>query len=199
MIEQTNWFKVQSLYRYVRQRTEDKKVFKYVEVGATFALIAIFLITAIAPTASAISQLIGEINSKELTTKSMKQKIANIVSSQDSYAKIQEQYQILESAYPSKPEFYQAASIFSSASKQAGVSIDQLRYNLSGNNNSDAQKKYSYNIICSSNGSYSNFLSMIDNLTQNRRLIDIDSMTFSQVSNKINLNMSANLVYLPLD
>jgi hypothetical protein len=149
MIEQTNWFKVQSLYRYVRQQSENKKTFKYFEIGATFLLITIFLVTAIAPTASAISKLLGEIKSKEITTKSMKQKIINIVAAQDSYAQAQEQYQLIESSYPSKPEFYQAASTFSSISRLSNTSMKQIKYDLS-----DKNETSSYGVNLAIDGSY---------------------------------------------
>lgn len=192
MIEQTNWFKTQSLYRYIRQQSENKKTFKYLEIGATFLLITIFLVTAIAPTASAISQLLGEIKSREITTRSMKQKIINVITAQNNYAQAQEQFQILESSYPSTPKFYQAASTFSSISRQSSTSIKQLKYSLPTD-----QESYSYDIDLTVDGSYQNFLSMINQLSQDRRLIDIKSITLSQSNNDLNLNLSTNLVYLP--
>jgi Tfp pilus assembly protein PilO len=192
MIEKTSWFKTQSLYQYIRQQSENRKIFKYLEVGSTFLLITIFLITAIAPTASAISQLIGEIKSKEITTKSMKQKISNVVAAQENYSQAQEQFQILESSYPSNPEFYQAASTFSSISRQSNASIKQLKYDLSNN-----QEDLSYGVNLVIDGSYQDFLNLINQVSQGRRLIDIDSITINQSDNNLSLNLSTNLVYLP--
>lgn len=192
MIEQTNWFKTQSLYRYIRQQSENKKMFKYLEIGATFLLITIFLVTAIAPTASAISKLLGEIKSREITTRSMKQKIVNVIAAQNNYSEAQEQFQILESSYPSEPRFYQTASTFSSISKQSNTSIKQLKYSFP-----DDQEIYSYDVDLTLDGSYQNFLSTINQLSQDRRLIDINSITISQSDENLNLNLSTNLLYLP--
>jgi Tfp pilus assembly protein PilO len=192
MIEKTSWFKNQAIYRYVRLQAENKKLFKYLEVGATFLLITIFLTTAIAPTASAISKLLGELKSKEITSNSMRQKLINVITAQDYYAQAQEQFQILESSYPSNPEFYQTASTFSSISKQSNTSIKQLKYNLS-----NTQEDLSYGVNLIIDGSYQNFLSLINQVSQGRRLIDIDSITISQSDNNLNLNLSTNLVYLP--
>jgi Tfp pilus assembly protein PilO len=192
MIEKTSWFKTQSLYQYIRQQSENRKIFKYLEVASTFILITIFLVAAIAPTASAISKLIGEIKSKEITSKSMKQKISNIIVAQENYSQAQEQFQVLESSYPSNPEFYQAASIFSSISRQSNTSIKQLKYNLSTN-----QKDLSYGVNLIINGSYQDFLNLINQVGQGRRLIDIDSITINQSDNNLSLNLSTNLVYLP--
>ncbi len=198
MIEQTSWFKNQSIYRYVRSQAENKKFLKYVEISATFLLVTVFLITAIAPTASAISKLVGEIKSKELTTKSMKQKIINVVSAQSNYAQAQEKFQILESSYPSNPEFYLTASNFSSISRKSDVSIKQLKYNLSNQKNTDSQK-YSYDVNLSLGGPYSSLLNMINNITYGRRLIDINSITINQTTDGINLDISTNLPYLPIN
>jgi Tfp pilus assembly protein PilO len=197
MIEKSSWFKNQSIYRYVRQQAENKRFFKYLEVGATFLLITIFLTTAIAPTASAISKLVGEIRSKELTTRSMKQKIINVVAAQNYYAQAQEQFQILESSYPSDPEFYQAASNFSSVSRQSGTSVKQLKYNLS-QPNADSTF-FSYDVSLSAIGSYSGFLDVINRLVKSRRLIDVNSIIISQTTDSLNLNISTNLPYLPLN
>jgi Tfp pilus assembly protein PilO len=192
MIEKTSWFKTQSLYQYIRQQSEDRKIFKYLEVASTFLLITIFLLVAIAPTASAISKLIGEIKSKEITTKSMKQKISNVVAAQENYSQAQEQFQILESSYPSNPEFYQAASTFSSISRRSNTSIKQLKYDLSNN-----QEDLSYGVNLVIDGSYQDFLNLINQVSQGRRLIDINSITINQSDNNLNLNLSTNLVYLP--
>lgn len=196
MIEKTNWFKNQSIYQYIRQQSENRKVMQYLEVGATFTLITIFLITAIAPTASAISKLLGEIKSKETTSIVMKQKIANVVLAQDDFAKAQEKFSILESSYPSKPEFYKAASTFSSLSKQSNTYIKQIRYNLD-----DDQKKQdiqSYGVNLTIGGSYQGILTMIEMIRQDRRLIDIDSIVFNQTSKDLTLNLSTRLVYSPI-
>lgn len=196
MIEQTSWFKNQYIYRYVRNQAENKKFFKYIEISATFLLVTVFLITAIAPTASAISQLVGEIKSKEITTKSMKQKIINVVSAQNNYAQAQEKFRILESSYPSDPEFYLTASNFSSMSRESGIYITKLKYNLSSHKNTDSQK-YSYDVNLSLSGPYSGILNMINDITYGRRLIDINSITISQTTDGINLDVSTNLPYLP--
>ena len=196
MIEKTNWFINQSIYQYIRQQTENRKVMQTLEIGGTFALITIFLITAIAPTASAISKLFGEIKSKELTTISMKQKIANIVLAQDDFAKVQEKFSILESSYPSNPEFYKAASTFSSISNQSNTSIKQIKYNL--DNNSKKQNIHSYNVSLDIRGSYQGMLDMIKKVENGRRLININSATFTTNDKELILNMSTSLVYSPI-
>lgn len=196
MIEKTNWFKNQSIYRYIRQQTEKRKVMQYLEIGATFALITFFLIAAIAPTASAISKLLGEIKSKEVTTATMKQKIQNIVLAQDDFSQVQEKFSTIESSYPSKPEFYKAASTFSSISKQSNTYIDQIKYNL--DNGSKKQDIQSYDVNLVVDGSYTDMLDMIKKIGFDRRLININGVNFSQTKKGLNLNLSTTLVYSPI-
>jgi len=196
MIEKTNWFINQSIYQYIRQQAENRKVMQYLEIGGTFALITIFLIAAITPTASAISKLLGDIKSKELTTISMKQKIANVVLAQDDFAQVQEKFSILESSYPSNPEFYKAASTFSSISRQSNTYIKQVRYNL--DNNSKKQNIHSYDVDLNISGSYPEMLDMVKRIEGGRRLINISSVGFTKNDKGITLNVSTNLVYSPI-
>lgn len=196
MIEKTSWFKNQSIYQYIRQQAENKKMFKYLEVGGTFLLVTIFLVTAIAPTASAISKLLGEIKSKEASTRAMKLKLVNIISAQDDYAKAQEKFLVLESSYPSNPEFYNAASTFSSITKQSGSSIKQLKYDLT-KNQSDSDT-ISYNVDLVMSGSYPQLLDTINRISNSRRLININSINFNQTNKSLNLLLSTKLVYSPI-
>jgi Tfp pilus assembly protein PilO len=205
MIEKTNWFQLQPLYQYLRQQAENKKFLKYLEIGATFSLVAIFLLTAIAPTASAISSLLGEIKSKELTTNSMKQKILNILTAQENYSAVQEKYQVLESSYPTSQEFYNSASSFSSISKESSTSLKQIKFDLTDDKLKQSTN-YSFGVNLTADGSYASIMEMIKKVTQGRRLVDIKSIKISQnndnnsnSSNNLDLNLSTSLFYSPIN
>jgi len=197
MIEKTNWFQLQPLYQYLRQQAENKKFLKYLEIGATFSLVAIFLLTAIAPTASAISSLLGEIKSKELTTNSMKLKILNILAAQENYSAVQEKYQILESSYPTSQEFYNSASSFSSISKESSTSLRQIKFDLT--DESKQSTNYSFGVNLVADGSYASVVEMIKKVTQGRRLVDIKSIKISPNNSDLNLNLSTSLFYSPIN
>lgn len=207
MIEKTNWFQLQPLYHYLRQQAENQKFLKYLEIGSTFSLVAIFLFTAIAPTASAISSLIGEIKSKELTTNSMRQKITSILSAQESYSAVQEKYQILESSYPTSQEFYNSVSAFSAISKDSSSYLKQIKFSLNDELKLNQEDPLSFGINLSTEGSYTAALDMIKKIAGGRRLVDISSVQITQSSadgktsssNDINLNLSTGLFYLPIN
>ncbi len=211
MIEKTSWFQLQPLYQYLRQQAENKKSYKYLEIGATFFLIAIFLFTAITPTATAISKLVGEIKSKQILEKKLKSKINSVILAQDNYSLMQEnsRYQILESSFPARPRYYQSALSFSASSLNSNTNLNQLSFNLnstdSPNNTTDISKQ-SFGINISAQGDYQSFLEMINMIINTRRLTDIESIQLNQIDTKeksslnsdfINLNLSTSLYYLP--
>lgn len=199
MIEQTSWFKLQPLYRYIRLQAENRQFLKYIEIAATFFLIAIFLFSAIMPTASAISSLIGEIKSKETMSTAMSAKISNIMQAQESFAQIQEDYSVLESSYPTNPNFYQSAATISSLSKEVSTPIKQISFVLDGQSQSDT-----FDLNFTNNGNYLPLISYIEKLANTRRLMSINSISISQVnadssssSPQLSLTVNTSLFYLP--
>lgn len=211
MIEKTSWFQLQPLYKHLRQQAENKKSYKYLEIGATFSLIAIFLFTAIAPTASAISKLIGEIKSKQVLEKKLKSKINSIILAQDNYSLMQEKsrYQILESSFPSRPRYYESAMAFSSSSQNSNTTLKQLSFDTQkydSSNQTPGESKQLFGVNASIQGDYPSSLKMINSIVNSRRLTDLESIQFSQIDKKeqsssssafININLSSSLFYLP--
>lgn len=201
MIERTTWFQLQPLYQYVRQQSEKKQFFKYIEIGSTFFLIATFLFLAIMPTATAISSLVGEIKSKEVLSVSMSSKISDIMQAQESFSQIQEDYSIIESSYPSLPKFNESASVISYISKESSTPIKQLRFQL---NNKDDQTSSSdaFAVNLTTLGTYKSILNSIEGLSSARRLVNIKSVQISQIDenkingNQLNLTINADLYYL---
>jgi len=216
MIERNNWTwsQIQPLYRYVRQQAENKKFLKYLEIGATFSLIAIFLFLAIKPTASAISKLLGEIKSKELLISQMKTKINSVVTAQNSYSEAQEKYQIIESSLPDNPRFYQAASNLYGIANQSSINVDNLSFGLDTVNDVNKTKTKDNENVDSSfftlrlngYGSYLQSIDLIKKIINNRRLVDINNIQLDQISkkeidqnpslqNQLSISLSSNLFY----
>jgi len=203
MIEKPTLNQIRPLYQYLRQQAENKKVTKYLEIAATFTLIAIFLFFAIQPTALAISSLLGEIKSKTLASQKMKAKIDSILQAQDSFSQAQEKYSILESGFPSNPNFYQAAINFATISKQYSTKIKQLNFSISetdANSKKDTNSLIkSFQINLSTTSQYQSALFLIKGLLDNRRLIDISSIKFSRPDNKTDSDLAPGSVYLNID
>lgn len=201
---------IKPLYQYLRKQAENKKALKYLEVAATFSLIAIFLFFAIKPTALAISSLLGEIKSKQSATQKMTAKINNIMKAQESFSQAQEKYFILESGFPSNPNFYQVVANFYTLAQKYSLKINQLKFDLSSDNSetdNDSQVEY-FKVKFSSIGEYQSSIYFINELLNNRRLIDITSVKMSQPKNNsgedvydpntVNINLEANIPYSPI-
>jgi hypothetical protein len=212
MIERITFNQVRPLYQYLREQAENKKAAKYLELAATFILISVFLFLAIKPTALAISSLVGEIKSKELASRKMKTKINSIIQAQSSYAQAQEKYSIIESSFPSNPNFYQAAVNFSTVAKGSSLDVKQLKFDLDeeeqqGKQKDDESLTKSFQMTLSSDGQYQSAISFIKEILNNRRLVDISSIRLSQPnndesktnSNIINLTVNSNLFYSPIE
>ena len=215
MIAKPTLSQIRPLYQYLRQQAENKKIAKYLEITATFALITVFLLLAIKPTALAISSLLGEIKSKELASQKMKSKINSIIQAQDSFSQAQEKYSILESGFPSNPNFYQAATNFSTISKQSSINLKQISFNVSSDDQQEDKKDKktltkSFSINVSADSQYQTSLSFIKELLNNRRLIDISSIKFGRPDEKnqtdsdlnpgtVTLSINSNLFYSPIE
>ena len=210
MKQDDNLDRIRPLYQYLRKQAENKKTAKYLEVAGTFIFITIFLFLAIKPTALAISSLVGEIKSKEIANQKMKARINSIIQAQDSFAQAQEKYSVLESGFPSNPGFYQAAVNFSTIAQMSSLKINQLEFDLSNEskeekaNNSQIKN---FQINFSSTGQYQSAISFIKELLNNRRLVNISSIRFSQPkdsntitgSSIINISLDADIPYSPIE
>jgi Tfp pilus assembly protein PilO len=206
MIEKTTWSQLGPLYQYLRKQADNKKFLKYLEIGATFSLITIFLFFAIKPTATAISTLVGEIKSKELNIKNMKNKIIDLMKAQDLYSQVQEKYSLVDSSFPSNQRLYQVASNFSTVSQQSSVANSKLFFNLNTADTEKSNTSESYKVVLSGTGQYPSILEVIKKLASTRRLVDIKSIQISnsdELNNKnvlpgsVTFSISSDLFYLP--
>jgi len=207
MIYNKNWFQLQPMYSYIRKQAENEKFLRYLEIGGTFTLIAIFLFFAIMPTMTTIFSLLGEIKSKEDFIKKVDKKIANIIKAQENYSQIQEKYSLVEESFPSQPNFYNGASNLATLFKNSSLEIGQLGFNLSDattKEETNDQFFKSYQINVSGTGTYSAIIDMIKKMSNNRRLLNTSSIQIGRIktdnnetgSKNIKISLSNDLFYL---
>lgn len=208
MIYNKNWFQLQPMYNFLRKQAENEKFLRYLEIGGTFTLIAIFLFFAIMPTMTTIFSLLGEIKSKESFIEKVDKKIANIIKAQENYSQVQEKYSLVEESFPSQPQYYNGASNLATLFKNSSLDINQIGFNLNDETTSEKNdKKFfkSYQINLSGEGQYSSIISMIKEMANNRRLVTTSRISIDQIktdknetgSNKIEFSLSNDLFFLP--
>lgn len=205
MINTKNWFQLRPMYDYIRKQAENEKTLKYLEVGATFTLIAIFLFFAIMPTMTTIFSLWGEIESKRTFIEKVNIKIANIIKAQDNFAQVQESYSTIEESFPSLPQYYNGATNMATLFRDSFLDINQIGFILIDQNTEKNDQFFkSYRIDITGQGQYSAMIDMITKMLNNRRLANISNIQISQnqtedtaSSNKIKINLTSDLYFLP--
>lgn len=170
--------RLKPLYEYLKKQQENYRFIRSVEISATFVLISFFLFFAIRPTALTIASLWGDIQSKQLLKNNMKTQIDNIVKAQDLFSQVQERYQIVDNSLPDRPQFAQVAQQIQQTGNNSGLSINSFDYNLqTDNKNSIAPYVKYYQVSLNLNGSFSTVTKLVSDLLQNRRLININSIS----------------------
>jgi hypothetical protein len=204
MIQLNSFLQLQQINKYLRKQRESQKFLNYIEISATFSLIAIFLFFAIKPTATAIFSLIGDIKAKEALSQQLKGKINSVIKAQDVFSQAQGRYDVIESCLPDRPKFYQAAVNFSGASQKVNTSLGRVSYNINNNNEGKlAPNIDSYDVAVGTKGTYSSVLSYIDMLLNGRRLVQLKDIQVgkggekeSVSSNEVDMSLSTKLFFL---
>lgn len=185
--------RINPLFAYLRKQKENQKVVKLFEVGSTFFLISFFILLAIKPTFLTISTLLGDIKSKELLNKQFKAKINDVIVAQELFSQVQERYSLVESSLPINPRFYQAASQLTASAQNRQIMVDKLAFVV------QSPDYFSTNISTAS--SFMSAISLVSDIMQNRRLINIDSFNFSVskslLDQKIDFNLPLKIYYWP--
>lgn len=172
--------RLRQLSDFLKKQQENKKFISSLEVGITFFLISFFLFFAIKPTALTISSLVGEIKSKETINTQMKGKIDNLIQSQEAYSLAQGRYQIIESSLPSRPGFYESFGQIKETLDRSGTKISSGGFDLNKINekNKEDPNIKTYSMSLNVKNSFNNSLKIITDLLNNRRLIDISTISF---------------------
>jgi len=185
--------KINPLLSYLSRQRENNKFIKSVEISATFLLISFFTFFAIKPTLLTISKLVGDIKAKEILVKELKAKINNVIISQDLFSQVQEKYALVEASLPSSPRFYQATSQIVGLTEKNQVYLDKINYSISDSN--------FYSTSISTSSSFLSATSLLSGLLQNKRLFQIDQISFSLEkdtgSKTININLPLKIYYWP--
>ena len=205
MIDTKNWFQLRPMYSYIRKQAENEKFLKYLEIGGTFTLIAIFLFFAIMPTITTISSLIGDIKSKEAFIKKVDLKVSKIIKAQESYSQVQEKYYLIEDSFPTMAQYYSGTSNLATIFKESLLDINQISLNLNEDKDKSSQFFKSYKINIGGEGQYSSVLEMVKKMLNNRRLADTVNFRLSQLesdksqntSKNIKINLTSDLYFLP--
>lgn len=174
---------VQPLIEYLKKQRENEKFLKSVENIATIALIVFFLIFAVRPTLLTISALVGDIKSKEVLKTHMRLKINNIIQAQDTFSQVQERYSVINSSLPDSPQYADIARQIQSLGQSTGFYLDQINFDIRPPKTSNSLS--SYNIKFGGPLNFPAILSFLEQLDQFRRLLYVNSLSFSTLASDV--------------
>ena len=184
--------KISPILEYVAKQKENQKFIKSLELGGTLFLISFFIFFAIKPTVLTISALIGEIRSKELLSTELKSKINDVIVAQDLFSQVQEKYSLIESSLPSSPKFSQLVVQLNGASSEQQINLDTLSFSVDN-------RLFTTSISTAS--SFAAALGLVAQLSNNRRLMEINGVNLSIGKNsenkQINFNLPISIYYWP--
>lgn len=173
------------MFGYIKKQQQNRQFQRTLELTATFALITFFMYFAIRPTFLTISALKGEIESKKIIKEELRKKINSIIIAQDLYSQIQGNYQIVNSALPDRPDYYQSAWEIVSTAGENSVATGNLQFSLETAANSNTGKDSLdpglglFSIGVNSTGPFLSLVNTAAGLIDNRRLVNISSLRFS--------------------
>ncbi len=183
--------KTDKLINYISREQENKKSRRLSEIGFTLLVIALFAFLAIKPTFSKISELMGTIKSKKMLSAEMEKKIRSIVQAQDNFAKIQDEYPLIQSCIPSYPSFSNASSLIQKSGERNSIAFQKINFNLDQDKNIETGN---FHINTSSQGDFLAFLQTIDQLSKSRRPLTIDTFSFSIPKSQSSASPSASQI-----
>jgi len=179
---------VSSLTEFLAKQRENKRFGQTVEISATFFLISVFLFSAVRPAITTISSLVGEIRAKQSLSDQMRSKINDLVYAQDAFSDIQEKYSLIESSLPSSPRFAHAAIQLKNIAHTSDINLNEIKFDLNdekefSSSDFDMTSFYSVNIDDNTTN-FSKIPFLVQDFSNNRRLIKIDRIELSQKKSK---------------
>jgi len=153
----------------------------------TILVITFFALAAIKPTLVTIAQLNKEIEDKTEANQKLQQKISSIVAAQKTYTKNINLLPLLDEVLPEKNEFPQVAIFLEELASSSGVELRSLGFEkvftkktVSAENKDVNLSSMPLNISLGVAGEYSNLKEFLKGLESSRRVIKVESTSFSQ-------------------
>ncbi len=193
-MDNINISRLNPLFVYLRKQRENQRFMRYLEISATFILITFFAFFALKPTFFTISKLLGEIKSKQNLTQQLREKIDDVIIAQDLFSQVQERYYLVDASLPESPGLYRTNSQINYAANSSGLNLSKLEYNLDENDY--------YSVSINSGASFSQALSLLGEILNNRRLTELQNLSFavdeaSMGAQQINMTLPLKVFYWP--
>ncbi len=177
-------------YRYHRyfsnlgKITQAAQIRSFAWISLSIFVISFFVLTAIRPTLVTIAQLEREVKDKKEASQKLQTKINSIVAAQKEYAKNIDYLDALNEALPEKNEFPRLAFFVEEIASSSGVELKSLNFEkittLGENSEKTSSLTNSFSISLSVVGDYSKLKDFLKSLELSRRIIKMETVSFTQ-------------------
>lgn len=200
MLEKERKQLAQSLSDFYQKPVARVSVELFLSIGA----VIFFAIFAIRPTLLTMSDLIKEIEDKRQLDKQMAQKIAALSSAQSEYLKLQERVGVLDEAVPTGPNLIGLFKIIEKLASDnqlviTAMSVNDVPKDIVGEPAFDQLERKNLEFTVGITGDYASVRTFVNQLSQVRRTILVDRVTFSvsdvRGSKRLDAVVSVNAPY----
>jgi len=202
---QTEYHRYQRYFTNISRLYQKREVKIYTGLIMTFATISFFALFALRPTITTIASLIQELEIQKQIDSQLQAKINTLGQAQKNYSQLTNA-SLIEEAIPTQSGIEQLLYNLEYLIKQQGLTIRSLSFNPIVLNGIPKENQIGFSIAIS--GSKDALNQLLDSFYSLRRVITIDSTTFSksqaiektegtaQTSSEINLNLSGSAYFL---
>jgi type IV pilus assembly protein PilO len=173
----------------------------YTGIVLTIFTVSFFGFFAIRPTLVTISGLLKEIKDKKGVVKQMDDKITALANAQTNYSQVEEELYLVDQSLPLDPDLASLMKQLEVLARANSVTLESIQYNkinLLGEIEKEEGQKAGFSISLS--GSYDNLKQFLHSLDNLRRIILVDSFSFSTKTEEemqvLMLNVTAKAYYL---
>lgn len=177
-----------------------------IELFLSFGLVFALAIFSIRPTLIIMSDLTKEIEDKKAYNEALEKKVAALSTARTEYDKVVNRLRTVEEAVPSSPSIAENLKIVEKTAADSSVIIQSIALSEVPDELEEPSNAESQNVDALTNlpvtisviGDYASIKQFVETLQNNRRAVDIDSITFklSQDRNKSELNAKIAMYFL---
>jgi Tfp pilus assembly protein PilO len=198
---QTEYHRYRRYFTDLSRFYQTKKSRVYTGIILSLLTIAFFVIFAIKPTLTVITQLIRQTKDQKLVTTELEKKISNLSQTQNEYLTVESDLHLVDEALPQDPQATLLIKQLETLAYQSGVGIGRLRLNEVELKKTGFPKteKQPLNFSFAAFGNYTNLKNFLSSLSTLRRIILVESFSFQKGTGEksgLSLNLVAKAWFL---
>lgn len=205
----TEYHRYRHYFVDIRRLYQKREVVVYTGLTLTLLTIAFFGVFALKPTIVTIASLLKEQQSKKQIDRELQTKINALASAQANYALMENSLPLVDDALPAEPSLSQIVYQLEILVQQEGLTITSLAFEPVTLVGEPKEKRIAKKVpgpstlsfSLSLTGNFENLTRLVSSLEQLRRIVTIDSLTFTQRKGEeekiMGLNLSGKVYFLP--